>query len=190
MEANNIFRQKKSAIARRWFTLTLDGYPAGAGAFFGKEADSFANPVGSTLQHGMKVLFDYLVDETESAKLSEASEALENIVKIRAVQDFSPSEALSFVFLLKKAVRLELKDDIRKALVSPDELSALDSRIDELGLLSFDVYMKCREKIYELRTNQTKNMMFTLFKRADMPHEIPVGRSDAGKNMSNGAETR
>ena len=190
METNSVLGQKKASILHRWFALTLDGYSSGAADFFGKETDSFANPVGSTLLDGLKILLSYLVDGADPGKLSEASEALENIVKIRAVQDFSPSQALSFIFLLKKAVRLELKDDIRKGLVSPDELLALESGIDDLGLLAFDVYMKCRENIYELRTNQTKNMMFAHFKRANMRHEIPAKRSGVGKNMSSDDDTR
>ncbi len=112
METNSVLGQKKASILHRWFALTLDGYSSGAADFFGKETDSFANPVGSTLLDGLKILLSYLVDGADPGKLSEASEALENIVKIRAVQDFSPSQALSFIFLLKKAVRLELKDDI------------------------------------------------------------------------------
>jgi hypothetical protein len=50
--------------------------------------------------------------------------------------------------------------------------------------------MKCREKIYELRANQMKNMMFTLFKRAGIQHEIPAGSSGAGKNMSSANDMR
>jgi hypothetical protein len=187
METSSLIRQKKPSILHRWFTLTLDGYPSGARAFFGKETNSFANPVGSTLLAGMKTLLTHLFDGKDSGELSEA---LESIIKIRAVQDFSPSQALSFVFLLKEAVRLELGAEIRDALISPDELLEFESRIDALGLRSFDVYMKCREKIYELRTSQMKNMMFTLFKRADMQHEIPAGWSDAGKNMSSANDTR
>ena len=187
MKIDTVLRQKKSSILHRWFTLTMDGYPPGAGAFFGKEKNSFANPVGSTLLGGMKVLLTYLLDGTDCGKLSET---LESMVKIRAVQDFSPSQALVFIFLLKQAVRRELDDEIKNALIPPGELLAFESRIDDLGLFSFDVYMKCREKIYELRTNQVKNMMFTLFKRADMRGEIPVGWSGAGKNMSSKDDLR
>lgn len=187
MKIDTVLRQKKASILHRWFTLTMDGYPPGGGAFFGKETNSFANPVGSTLLGGMKILLTSLLDGTDCGKLSET---LESMVKIRAVQDFSPSQALAFIFLLKKAVRRELDDEIQNALISPGELLAFESRIDDMGLLSFNIYMKCREKIYELRTNQVKNMMFTLFKRADMQHEIPAVWLGVGKNMSSKDDTR
>ncbi len=187
MKINTVLRQKRSSILHRWFTLTMDGYPSGAGTFFGKETNSFANPVGTTLRDGMKIVLTYLLDGTDYGKFLGT---LESMLKIRAVQDFSPSQALAFIFILKKAVRRELDDEIQDALISPGELLAFESRIDALGLLSFNIYMKCREKIYELRTNQVKNLMFTLFKRADMQHEIPAVWSGVGKNMSSKDDTR
>jgi hypothetical protein len=37
-----------------------------------------------------------------------------------------------------------------------EELSALETRIDRLALLAFDCYMKCREKIYEIRLGELR----------------------------------
>ena len=31
-----------------------------------------------------------------------------------------------------------------------------EARIDKLALLALDIYMKCREKIYEIRLNEVK----------------------------------
>ena len=81
---------------------------------------------------------------------------LDQVIRIRAVQDFSPAQAVGFIFLLKKAVREQLEKDIREKRLS-EEISLFESKIDELALLSFDIYMKCREKIYEIRVNEVKN---------------------------------
>ena len=32
-----------------------------------------------------------------------------------------------------------------------------ESRIDKLAFLAFDIYMKCREKVYEIRVNEIKS---------------------------------
>ena len=87
------------------------------------------------------------------------------------MQDFSPSQAVSFLFLLKKVVREELKKELQRNQFH-DELHSLESEIDTLALLAFDVYMKCREKIYELKTNETRNKMFRLLQRANLICEM------------------
>ena len=42
------------------------------------------------------------------------------------------------------------------------ELLELESRIDELALLSFNIFMKYREKIYDLKANELKKQTFRL----------------------------
>ena len=155
MKINSILERKRRPILRKWFELTLEDYPADSIGFFEREKDRFANPVGYTLQSGTEVLYDFLIDKTD---FENVEKALDNIVRMRAVQDLAPSQAVSFVFLLKKAVRQELGDDIRKNNISPVELLEYESKIDDLARFSFDIYMKCREKIYELRAGQMTNI--------------------------------
>jgi hypothetical protein len=40
-----------------------------------------------------------------------------------------------------------------------------------LGLLAFDIYMQCREKIYELKANEMKERTFKAFARAGLVKE-------------------
>ena len=47
----------------------------------------------------------------EDRELGEAAKPLEDIIKIRAVQEFSPSSAVFFVYLLKNIVREELSKE-------------------------------------------------------------------------------
>jgi hypothetical protein len=103
---------------------------------------------------------------------------LNDIIRIKAVQDFTPSQAVSFLPLLKKVVRDELGSDIQRQHFS-EELAAFESQIDNLALLSFDIYMKCREKIFELRVNEIKTMTFRLLKRANLICEIEARESDS-----------
>ncbi|MEE8542029.1 MAG: hypothetical protein V3S66_10250, partial [Desulfobacterales bacterium] len=53
------------------------------------------------------------------------------------------------------------------------ELRSLETNIDRVGLMAFDIYMRCREKIYEIKANETKNSTFNAFKRAGLLAEIP-----------------
>jgi hypothetical protein len=80
---------------------------------------------------------------------------LDAILKIRSVQDFSPSKAVGFIFLLKRAIGETLKNEICRESVMSEWLG-FQSRIDDLALHAFDIYMGCREKICEIRVNQAK----------------------------------
>jgi hypothetical protein len=66
-------------------------------------------------------------------------------VRIRAVQNFTPSQAIGFVFDLKGLIRAMAPADRQAS----KEMVVIESRIDALALLAFDLYMSCREKIYE-----------------------------------------
>ena len=137
---------------RRWFQLILETYPADTSRFLKKEKDRFVNPVGYTISQEIGVLYEELLQEMNSDKLAAC---LDNIIRIRAVQDFSPSQTVAFIFLLKKAIREELTSEIKENRVF-EELLKFESRIDKLVLLALDIYMKCREKVYEIRVNEIK----------------------------------
>ena len=78
---------------------------------------------------------------------------------------------MSFLFLLKDVIRDSLEKEIREDSVMK-ELVELESRIDRLALLSFDIYMKCRERIYEIKADEVKRLTFRLLQRANLICEI------------------
>jgi len=81
--------------------------------------------------------------------------------------------ALNFIFLLKAIVRKELEKELRQNQITSAVLG-FESKIDDLALVAFDIYVKCREQIYELKTDELKRMTFTLLKKANLMSEIPV----------------
>ncbi len=159
-----LLSQKKAAILERWLHLILETYPAESSRFLKQEKDRFLNPVGYTISQEIEAIYEELLQGMDSEKLSHF---LDKIVRIRAIQDFSPSQAIAFIPLLKKGIREELKGEVRKNQIF-EELLRFESRIDRLALLAFDIYMKCREKIYEIRVNEVKNRTFSLLKRANL----------------------
>ena len=96
---------------------------------------------------------------------------LDKIISIRAIQDLSPSKAVAFIFLLKTAIRKELQQEILEKGIL-EELLELESRIDGLALLCFDIYMKRREKLYEIRTNEAKTRVSGLLRKAELLSEL------------------
>lgn len=163
MNLKNQLIAKKSAILKKWFNAVADTYPDNTASFLKKQKAQFTNPVGYTLAEGLEGLFDALL---KGMIPDTVSTFLDSIIRIRAIQEFTPSEAVAFIFQLKKIVREELGNEIARQQVN--ELAAFDSSIDDLALYSFDIYMKCREKIYDLKANEARNMTFRLLQQAKL----------------------
>ncbi|MBC8200179.1 MAG: RsbRD N-terminal domain-containing protein [Desulfobacteraceae bacterium] len=186
MRLNDLLKQKKAAIVKEWFNMVIDTYPLDTSRFLKKQKDPFANPVGNTISQGLGPLFDELVMEMDPDAITTF---LDPIIRIRAVQVmFSPSQAVAFIFSLKEAVRKNLKKELNdnKTL---NELLLFESKIDEIGLMAFDIFMKCREQIYNLKAYDERNRTFRAFKRAGLVAEIPDGKPDAVINFLKSSNT-
>ena len=167
-----LLAQNRSAIVQRWFDRIVKTYPANSQKFIKGQKDRFANPVGSTILQGIEGLYEELLRDMDTGKVREY---LDPIVRIQAVQDISPSEALSFIISLKGIIREELKREMQERCVL-EELSEIETRIDRLTLLAFDNYMKCREKIYEIRLEELRNRSVGVRERIQR-NEVRRGRS-------------
>jgi hypothetical protein len=164
MILENLLLQNQKVILKSWFDLILETYPADTAAVMRKDKNQFTNPVGSTISREIEILFKGLVEDTSPEGFSAS---LNSIIKVRSVQDFSPSEAVGFIFLLKRAIEETAKGEIQKETIH-DEWLRLQSRIDDLALQAFDIYMECRDKICEIRVNQAraeKEMAFKMMER-------------------------
>ena len=170
----NFLSEKRPAVLKKWFEEILETYPADTSTFLREQKNRFANPVGNTIYEGIENLFEGLFQGVGS---DSASPFLDNIIRIRAIQDFAPSQAISFVFLLKKVIREELKEEIIDEGIAA-EFAELESRIDSLALVAFDIYMKCREKLYDIKANELRNMTFRLLQKANLVCEVPDSKGD------------
>ncbi len=153
MKLTDLLTQKKAIIASRWLQKLFESYPEQTALFLNREKNRFDNPVGSRLSHGLEGLLDALIMEMGPDKIRSC---LNEVIQIRAVQNFSPSQALAFIFLLKNIIREELAEEIRKENLTA-ELFDLDSCIDDLALLGFDIYTQHRERLNEVKVNEIKN---------------------------------
>jgi hypothetical protein len=150
----------------RWFEGILATYPAETAKYLRSETDRFQNPVGRTIAPAIAQLFDALVAGENTDRLASC---LEDIIRIRAVQDFSPAEAVGFVFQLKGAIRRELGSDPENGLGK--DLRSLDRRIDQAILLAFNTYVACREQLFQIRTKEIQRRTAAILRR----HNYVVG---------------
>jgi hypothetical protein len=176
-----ILEEKKPAILNAWFTVVAESYAEETAKFLRRQKDPFANPVGRAISKTTEELFDDLLTgpDYETAGIH-----LDSIIRVRSLQNFTPSSATQFIFSLKSVIRDAIGKDIHESGLEK-EIVEFESRIDQLGLVAFDVYMKCREKVYELKSNEFRDRYYNAFRRAGLISEVAATPNlDKSNNMT------
>lgn len=167
MELVKQLAQKKSAIIKVWFEKVVNTYPIDTAQFLKSQKDPFANPVGRNSLQSLQDIFDLAQGGFDPKT---ARPLMDPIIRIRAIQDFTPAEAVGFMFELKSIIREIVPVDAKDS-QNQKALHALDERIDRLCLLAFDIYMQCREKILDLKANEMRARTYAAFSRAGLIKE-------------------
>ncbi|MFH2001609.1 MAG: RsbRD N-terminal domain-containing protein [Planctomycetota bacterium] len=150
MKLDDLLNKKKKAILAQWLDKVQKTYPADTSRFLKNEKDRFQNPVGHTMAQDLGDVFSALLDHKP---VHDLAPLLEYFIKIRSIQEFTPSQAVGFAFQLKEAVRDNLREEIEEGRICADLLE-FESSLDDMALLAFENYMNCREKLFELKTKQ------------------------------------
>ena len=103
-----ILRGKRDSLITGWQGAVRDTYPKAGKIRFKQQSQEFNDPIGHILRRDMPVLVD-LVLKGELDK-PELQTHLEPLCRLRSVQEFTPAEAIGFVYSLKKVVRESLKE--------------------------------------------------------------------------------
>lgn len=172
-----MLQQREAEIAQAWEAEFLATYSPVSARLVKQQTDPHANPMGHILRRDLPLLVHQVLGGMDAEMLAEP---LENLCRLRSVQDFSASQSVSFVFLLKKVIReflvaqrVELED-------LTGELLALESRIDNLALYAFDAHAACRERMYQARVNQEKKSTEQLLRQIN--RRSPGGSRSVGKS--------
>lgn len=155
---------RSSELAQKWAELILGTYPEQTQAVWRKNRDQFTNPVGNFILKSTSELIPLLLTWNDPVAVAAS---LEQIVKIRAVQDFTPGQALSFVFLLKKLLRSEFSEELSQR----GELSDLlrfETRVDNLAIIAFDLYVAARDQVSRMRVEEVKRAHVNIVRRANL----------------------
>ena len=184
MELSKVLAQHKETILNQWFDATIHSYPEETARILAKSSNRFDNPVGSATHQSLedtlvliqKFCFDDHIGQFKKSSgysdringtplidCEAVESALDAVIRIRAVQSFAVPRALAFVFELKSIVK-SLPE------VSVDEI--FDSIIDQVALAAFNRFMKCREDIFLLRSNEAKRRIHRAFERAGLVTEL------------------
>jgi hypothetical protein len=171
MSLEKRLEKRKSVILKKWYDQVVDTYPAETALFLKQQKDAFSNPVGKTTRDSLHALLSELLKPEMDSESVHSH--LDPIVRIRAVQAmFTPSQAAGFVYFLKDIIREVLGrelDDVDRL----NRLLVFERRIDDMGMAAFNIYMKCREAVFQMKANQEKNKIYKAFLRAGLVEEIP-----------------
>jgi len=155
----DIIAKKKSVIVKNWIQLIFETYSSGTSKFLNVENNQFNNPVGFTTTEAVYNLFEVLINDVNPGNVKPL---LLDLIKIRAVQDFTPSQAAGFVLLIKKVVRDVIRNDLSDIKIY-DELSEFESNVDKAALIAFDLYQECREKVYQIHLKEIRTNSLSVF---------------------------
>ena len=174
MDFSELLLSKRSAIIKRWFDLIVETYPPDTETFLRRQKDAMANPVGSSIRDGLAGIIDGLISGVQGREADAFSvdwESLEpyfdRIVRVRALQNYAPSQSVRFAAELGPALwRVLVKEAKDQGLEA--ELKALNALMDDLIFLAFDVYAACRERLHDIRVKDEQRRVALLLRRANI----------------------
>jgi len=165
--------ERKEELSEKWADLILQTYPKETQKIWGRQKDRFQNPVGVTIIEATRGLIEQVLDWQDADKIAQE---LDRLIRIRSVQDFTPSQAISFVFLLKKLLRDEFFKPMKEN-GTLEDLLRFEAKIDNLAMMSFDIYGKGREQIFRMRVDEVKRAQSQLLRKAGMILDVTVEES-------------
>lgn len=140
----------KATVLRKWIDLVFDTYPPDTAAVLKSRGDRFANPVSYTIVSNLGKILDGLLDGVEVETLFPC---LEEIIKIRAVQNFTPETAVCFMPLLKQAIGSESDFKVTEG---------MNVKIEKLSVACVNIYNDCRKKIEIIQAREKEKSAINL----------------------------
>jgi hypothetical protein len=164
-----LMKDRRDVVAQRWLEEVLSSYPEDAAALFQREQDPFANPLGHSVREGTRGLVEAIFGDMDRDNLKKH---LDSIIRIRAVQQLAPSQALAFLFSLKPILENMLREGARDP-ETVREMQTVEDRINQVILMAFDLYTECREEVSKLRINEVKRQVTWVIEKMNQREAAP-----------------
>ena len=103
MSLKELLSDRKKDIIKKWQKEIFQLYPADSIRFLTSESNQFANPVGHSIREHTESLFGELMSEGDIDP-EKISPVLDQMLRIRAIHDFTPSNALRYLCFLKDSL--------------------------------------------------------------------------------------
>ena len=103
MNVQKIFREQRAVIVEGWINAVYSTYPLQTTGFLRTKNDPFTNPVGDMTKEAAGLIYDVIAGEHVTPQ--KIKHALDRFVRLRAVQQYTPSQGLGVFFLMKPLLR-------------------------------------------------------------------------------------
>lgn len=150
---HEVLAPHKDAILERWKGVVHGTYPFDTIGFLRTKTDQFSNPVGHRTEKAAEAIGDVIF--SENPDIEALQKAIDEIVQVRAVQIFSPENAVGIFFALKDIVR-DVVNESGRLEECAHALLAMESRVDSVALVAFGIYARYREKLHLIRVEEVK----------------------------------
>lgn len=175
MTLTTVSAGKRDLFVQEWLACTLRTYPDHTGRFLRAERDPFRNPVGHTLGVAIGELAAELFGDFDRTRVLASLDA---IVRIRAVQDFTPADAVGFVPLARQAARAVA--DTSDPGPGPGSLDLIDARIDEMARMAADLYARCGDEIHAIGARAARRRTWVIERAAERAAQRRASAGGAG----------
>jgi len=176
-------RTEQEQILAKWNEAVFASYPLDMTGFARTQEDQFRNPGGHAIRLALEEIYTAVSGRLSSETLLRGS--LEMFVKLRAVQDFTPVQALGVVYLLKPLLRERvLPACLQNGLL--DEYLEAESRLDTVALLACDMYVTSRVQVFEERIGEIKRQHVQLVRWAQKKHKAGEEIQDVMSALNGG----
>ncbi|MCK5741284.1 MAG: RsbRD N-terminal domain-containing protein [Chlorobi bacterium] len=165
MRVRAFLQKNKADLADKWLKMLTGQYSKDGSKFILGEKDQFANPMGFIYSEAIPQIFEAVV-ERQSTKTYD--EPLRRIIQVRAVQDFTPSQALSFIFDLKQLITKSYKADNE---IDFCEMIGIFQRIDAMAFSAFNIYCELKGRIWEIKANEVRKRNETMVMRLNEKYD-------------------
>lgn len=168
-------QEHREAITKEWIDVIYGTYPFDTVGFLRSQTNAFSNPVGAKTRKAAETIISALLAPTLESET--VTPAVDELIRVRAVQKFAPDQAMAVIFFLKTIIRKHIKAALTST-AAYDELLGIEAKIDSVALQGFKIYSECRDRIQQLRVEEFKRAHSQLIRRAERILEKPVGEPD------------
>jgi hypothetical protein len=133
-------------IVDAWFLKAIGIYPEPTRRRMLQPGDRFGNPVAFSLRQSLAALVAELAGDMNPRAVSSALDA---IVRVRAVQDCAPEDAVGFAGYLRDCIRASKADGL-----FPD----IDRRIGSLADAARRQYALCKQDLGRVRCREASRL--------------------------------
>ncbi len=175
MSIQEHLQEHREAITAEWVEVIYGTYPFDTVGFLRSQADAFSNPVGAKTKKAAETIISALLAQELDSEV--VSPAVDELIRVRAIQKFTPEQAMAVLLYLKNIIRKHCTPKL-KTTADFMALLELESRIDSVTLVGFRIYSECRDKVQQMRVDEFKRKHSQLLRRAERILEKPVGEPD------------